>query len=109
MVANSDLLGRPVACARFMGGCEYATIAGAAAAPHAPSPSVADVEALIARGTMALPSFTRSGGPFPGTGGKGRIVGPRPGTARERAALAALYVALVASVGLDLLACARAG
>ena len=27
-VSNSDLLGRPVACARFMGGREYALIAG---------------------------------------------------------------------------------
>jgi L-fuculokinase len=102
MVAGSDLLGRPVACARFLAALEYAAIAGPAA-PPAPSAGAADVAALIARGTMALPSFTRSGGPFPGTGGKGRIIGPRPGTARERTALAALYVALVASIGLDLL------
>ena len=88
MVSNTDLLGRPVASARFMGGREYALIAALGAA--APSLAVADVQALIAQGTMALPSFTRSGGPFPGTGGKGRISGPRPRSARERAALACL-------------------
>ena len=100
MVSNTDLLGRPVASARFMGGRESALIAAPEAA--AVSPTAAEVQVLIAQGTMALPSFTRSGGPFPGTGGKGRISGPRPGSARERAALACLYVALMASVGLDL-------
>jgi L-fuculokinase len=102
-VSSTDLLGRPVACARFMGGLEYAAIAGPEAAPEAASPTAAEVEALVARGTMALPSFARSGGPFPGTGGKGRIAGPKPGSARERAALASLYIALLASVALDLL------
>jgi sugar (pentulose or hexulose) kinase len=100
MVSNTDLLGRPVASARFMGGRKYALIAGPEAA--AVSPTAADLQALIAQGTMALPSFTRSGGPFPGTGGKGRISGPPPASARERAALACLYLALMASVGLDL-------
>ena len=78
--ANVDLLGRPVACARFMAGREYAAIAGADGGD--PRAEVADVEALVAAGTMALPSFTTSGGPFPGTGGKGQIVGP---AARYRA------------------------
>jgi L-fuculokinase len=89
-VAGSDLLGRPLACARFMGGREYAAIAGDAAAGRA---GTADIEALIAAGTMALPSFTPSGGPFPGTGGKGRIVGPLAEAPRARAALASLYLA----------------
>jgi sugar (pentulose or hexulose) kinase len=100
-VSNSDLLGRPVACARFMGGREYAQIAGAD--EPAPHPDESAVAALVARGVMALPSFTRSGGPFPGTGAKGRIVGAAPQSASERCALACLYVALMASVGLDLL------
>jgi L-fuculokinase len=99
--ANSDLLGRPVACARFVGGRDYAAIAGAPAG--AASAEMADVEALIAAGTLALPSFTASGGPFPGTGGKGQIVGPAPGTPRARTALASLYLALMASACLDLL------
>jgi sugar (pentulose or hexulose) kinase len=100
-VANTDLLGRPVACARFMGGRDHAAIAGAEVG--AAGAEVADVEALIAAGTMALPSFTASGGPFPGSGGKGQIVGPAPAALRARAALASLYLALMASACLDLL------
>jgi L-fuculokinase len=98
-VSNTDLLGRAVACARFMGGREHALIAG----DNDARPEIADVEALIAAGTVALPSFTDSGGPFPDSGGRGLIAGPQPGTARARAALASLYVALMASAALDLL------
>lgn len=97
----TDLLGRPVVCARFVGGEEYAAIAGPGGL--AARPTVADVEALIGRRVMALPSFARSGGPYPGAGGKGRISGRRPRSPEARAALATLYVALMASVGLDLL------
>jgi sugar (pentulose or hexulose) kinase len=100
-VSNSDLLGRPVACARFMGGREYAMIAGSDDPTLRPGAN--EVAALVAQGVMALPSFTRTGGPVPGTGAKGRIVGAAPQTASERSALACLYVALMASVGLDLL------
>jgi sugar (pentulose or hexulose) kinase len=99
--ANVDLLGRPVACARFMAGREYAAIAGVNGGDD--GAQIADVEALVAAGTMALPSFTPSGGPFPGTGGKGQIVGPPPGSERARAALARLYLALITSACLDLL------
>ncbi len=99
--SSSDLLGRPVACARFMGNREHAAVAGAD--PPAGSPDVADVEALIAAATMALPSFSNDGGAFPGTGSKGRIVGPVPQSPRARVALASLYVALMADVALDLL------
>lgn len=101
MVSNTDLEGRPVACTRFMGGREYAEIAGEDGLFA--TPDIADASRLIARGTMALPSFTDSGGPFSGTGARGRIVGPPPQTPHERAALASLYVALVTGVDLDLL------
>ena len=99
--ANVDLLGRPVACARFMAGREYTAIAGADGGDD--RAEMADVETLVAAGTMALPSFTTSGGPFPGTGGKGQIVGPQPASGRARAALASLYLALTTSACLDLL------
>jgi sugar (pentulose or hexulose) kinase len=98
-VSNTDLLGRAIACARFMGGREYALIAGGEDAQA----DIGDVEALIAAGTVALPSFTASGGPYPESAGRGLIAGPEPGSARSRAALASLYVALMASVALDLL------
>ena len=101
MVSNTDLEGRPVACTRFMGGREYTEIAGDDGLSA--TPELADAAKLIARGTMALPSFTDSGGPFPGTGARGDIVGPPAKTPRERAALASLYVALMTGVDLDLL------
>ena len=101
MVSNTDLEGRPVACTRFMGGREYAEVAGADGLSA--TPEIEDAAELIARGTMALPSFTDSGGPFPGTGARGKIVGPPQKTPRERAALASLYVALMTGVDLDLL------
>jgi sugar (pentulose or hexulose) kinase len=100
-VAGSDLLGRPVASARFMGGHEYAAIAGTDL--PVTGLDVTDVEALVAAGIMALPSFTGTGGPFPGSGGKGRIVGAVPESPHARAALASLYTALMANAGLDLL------
>ena len=99
-VANMDLLGRPVACARFMAGREYALIAGA---DNRADAGIGDVEALIAAGTVALPSFGDSGGPFAESAGRGMIAGPAPDTTRARAALASLYVALMTSAMLDLL------
>ena len=102
MVANTDLEGRPVACTRFMGGREFFELAGQEGL--AAEPRCSDLQKLIAQGTMALPSFTDSGGPFPGTGNQGRIVGPEPDTAEERSALATLYTCLVTDVDLDLLA-----
>lgn len=101
MVANIDLEGRPVACTRFMGGREFAEIAGQDGLKA--TPSLADLEKILAQGTMALPSFTDSGGPFPGTGNQGRIEGRAPATPEEKSALAALYLALVTDIDLDLL------
>ncbi len=101
MVANTDLLGRPVACTRFMGGREFAEIAGEDGMDADPDP--ADLQRLIDQATMALPAFSDSGGPFPAQGHRGRIEGPAPGTPREKAALAALYTALVTDIDLDLL------
>ena len=97
---NSDVYGRPVACCRFMGGREFEVLAEGAPAEAA---DIAAVEGLIARGTLALPSFTDSGGPLPGTGGNGRIEGPAPEEAATRAGLAALYCALMTAESLEAL------
>lgn len=93
-VSNTDLHGNPIACSRFMGGREFDLLAGDAPRDAA---TLEDIAALIAAGTMALPSFTDSGGPFPGTGGKGRVVGPEPQSPAARVALATLYTALMCS------------
>jgi sugar (pentulose or hexulose) kinase len=87
MLANVDVEGRPTACARFMGGREYAEIVGAEIGD-------ADADAIgrvVASGAMALPSFAQQGGPFASR--KGEIRGAV--AAGDRPALATLYIALM--------------
>ena len=99
MLANVDAFGEPVMTARFMGGREYASICGDdGLLAH---PSVADLEAVLASGTLALPSFADQGGPFSAQAGK--IVGHAPTAPRYRAALAAMYCALMTDYCLELL------
>ena len=95
---NTDVFGRPVACSRFYGGHEFDILTAGAAGDAA---SIADAARLVAAGIFALPSFTDSGGPVPGSGGKGRITGGAPADAAERAALASLYCALMVSEQLN--------
>jgi len=89
MLANVDVRGRPVPSARFMGGREFAILAGADPAKV----GEADVAAVVAANVFALPSFSDQGGPFAGRAG--RIEGPKPTTPEGRAALATLYAALM--------------
>jgi L-fuculokinase len=97
MLANTNALGQPVACMRFMGGREFGSLAGAAPAVCAQ----ADIERLITQGTFALPCFAESGGPF--SGRTGEIVGLAPKTDEERYALATLYCVLMTDYCLDAL------
>jgi sugar (pentulose or hexulose) kinase len=100
IVANKSVFGKTVASCRFFGGKEFEVLSGGAEG------SLADVKTatrLVAQGTFALPSFTDSGGPMPGTGGRGRVIGPAVTTAAERASLASLYCALMVSESLDAL------
>jgi L-fuculokinase len=87
MLANVDITGRPTACARFMGGREYAKLSGEDLTP----PTRDALQALIDRGAMALPSFSDQGGPFAHVAG--RVEGEV--APAERGALATLYVALM--------------
>ena len=89
MLANVDVRGEPVPTARFMGGREYAVLAGDAPADA----DEADVAAIIASGALALPAFSDQGGPFAAR--KGVIEGEAPATPKARAALATLYSALM--------------
>ena len=98
MLANVDVEGRPVACARFMGGREYGDIvAGAPAVPDA-----ASLMRVVASGAMALPCFAGQGGPFAAR--KGEIRGPV--APADRPALATLYVALMSDLMLTRLGAA---
>ena len=65
--------------------------------------SAAEIDALLARSVFALPSFSDTGGPFAGSGNRGRIDGPLSGSLAERASLATLYTALMTSEALDAL------
>ncbi len=100
-VSNSTASGDPIGCARFMGGEEYARIAG-------PSPSgvpdLSAVQKLIDQKVMALPSFTDSGGPVPWTGGNGRISGVSALGDDDAASLASLYTAQMTALTLQGLA-----
>ncbi len=98
MLANVDVFGDPVPTARFMGGREFAAVAGEAAGSAA---TLADAARVMARGTLVRPAFVRGSGPFAAQ--QGAIIGPPPETAGERVALADLYLALVSDVMLDLL------
>jgi sugar (pentulose or hexulose) kinase len=92
-LVNVDARGKPVTCARFMGGREYEMIAGDAV------PSETDLARIVARRAMALPSFAETGGPFPGH--KGHLVGTLD-TPGARASAATLYLALMTRETLDL-------
>jgi sugar (pentulose or hexulose) kinase len=101
MVSNLDVDGRPVASTLTMTGREYALLSGEGAASDADALSA--VPQLLARGTLALPSFVPDPGAFPGSGGRGRIAGPPPRTPAERRALASLYAAFTAHLCLSAL------
>jgi L-fuculokinase len=96
MLANVDALGMPVPTARFMGGREFAAIAGPEGAKAIPG--LDDLNAVLACGAMALPHFA-PGGPFGGA--LGRFVAIDGLTPAARSALATLYCALLADVILD--------
>jgi sugar (pentulose or hexulose) kinase len=101
MVANVDVDGEPIAATLTMTGREYAILAG-------PQP-VSDARALdlvpemLARGTLALPSFAEDDGAVPGSAAQGHVLGPPPQGAAEQGANAALYAAYTADLCLDIL------
>jgi sugar (pentulose or hexulose) kinase len=100
MLANVDVRGKPTPSARFMGGREFAVLAGDAPA----QPTLADIEAVVASRALALPSFSDQGGPFARRAG--RITGPEPRTPEASAALATLYTALMTELLVERLSAA---
>jgi len=95
MLANVDALGEPTPTARFMGGREYADIAGKALSA---TPTLEGLEAVLATGAMALPSFAAAG-PFAAVEGSLRDVDSLD--PHGLTALATLYCALMADDLLD--------
>ncbi|WP_044531409.1 FGGY-family carbohydrate kinase [Herbaspirillum sp. B65] len=88
MLANVNVLGAPVACMRFMGGREFAHLAGDDVACNQEQ-----LQALIDAQVFALPCFSEYGGPFAGIAGN--IIGSLPDQPGSRYALATLYCALM--------------
>jgi len=97
MLANVDIDGRPVACARFMGGREFEVVCRHAGADPAAPVTLDAVQGVIDQQIFALPDFSDGSGPF---GGRRPEIRGRAGNG---AALASLYCALLLDYELDLL------
>lgn len=97
MLANVDVTGAPIACARFMGGREFAEICERTGCEPAGMCSIGEIQSVINDGVFALPDFSGGSGPF------GRRRAEISGVVGEGLALANLYAALMIDLELDLL------
>jgi sugar (pentulose or hexulose) kinase len=101
MVLNIDVDGENVPSTLTMTGREYDLIREEKSSADAAV--LAALPKLVARGSLALPSFVGDDGLFPGAALRGRIIGPAPETAAEWQGLAVLYAAFSATRCLDTL------
>jgi len=101
MVLNIDVEGNNVPSTLTMTGREYELIRQAASVEDALV--VKALLDLVARGSLALPSFAGADGLFAGSAHRGRIIGPQPETSAEWQGLAVLYAAFTANRCLDVL------
>ncbi|WP_341912049.1 FGGY family carbohydrate kinase [Ferrovibrio terrae] len=62
MLANIDSFGKPVPCARFMGGREYEAIAGSSSVSR--QAGFAEIQSIIDSKAWCWPSFAPQGGPY---------------------------------------------
>ena len=97
MLVNVNVEGKPLACARFMGGREFEELCRLTAATPRDSFTGQDIQYLVTQGVYALPCFAESGGPFHKQQGsiEGKVI--------QGVALATLYTALMIDYELDLL------
>lgn len=97
MLANVDINGNAVACARFMGGREFDLICQRTGSKPEDGFSEADLQQVIDESVVALPDFSDGSGPFGSRRPEIR------GRAENGAALASLYCALMLDYELDIL------
>lgn len=97
MLANVDINGDAVACARFMGGREFDAICRRTGSKPEDGFSLDDVQRIVDESIMAMPDFSEGSGPF---GGRRAQIRGRAGSG---SALASLYCALMLDYELDLL------
>lgn len=96
-LANVNVLGQPLACARFMGGREFDEICRRTCSSVEGACDESDIAQLVSTGDFPLPCFTDEGGPFLGREGS------LPAHVNRGKALATLYLALMIDYELDLL------
>jgi sugar (pentulose or hexulose) kinase len=99
---NVNASGDPVPSARFMGGREFEVLS----AGHDAHWTDADVERVLAQGTMLLPAVLQGSGPFPGR--RSEWLPVEPTSPAERAVAASFYLALMTSTCLELIGAAGA-
>mgnify|MGYP000479905054 CR=1 FL=1 len=102
-----DVFGRPLPCARFMGGRAFEIITGGTPAMSGGHLDV-DTHTLsdvMHDAALALPSFLDAGGPYPGL--RGEIRGLKNDTPQTRTALGLLYQALLSTTCLDMIQSGR--
>ena len=102
-----DVFGRPLPCARFMGGRAFEIITGGTPAMNN---GHLDIDAhtlsdVMHDAALALPSFLDAGGPYPGL--RGEIRGLKNDTPQTRTALGLLYQALLSTTCLDMIQSGR--
>ncbi len=102
-----DVFGRPLPCARFMGGRAFEIITGGTPAMNnghldVDTHTLSDV---MHDAALALPSFLDAGGPYPGL--RGEIRGLKNDTPQTRTALGLLYQALLSTTCLDMIQSGR--
>jgi sugar (pentulose or hexulose) kinase len=97
-LVNVDAFGTPVPSARFMGGREFARMAG----DDPPEPTPADIAAVLEREVMLLPAIEQGSGPFQGRPHRWTVpeADLPPG---QRTAAVSFYLALMTAYCLDML------
>jgi sugar (pentulose or hexulose) kinase len=91
MLANCDISGAPVGCARFMGGREYQTICEKLGGVAGDAFTSADIQTAINNQWLATPDFSGGNGPFGGLTPQFQC----PNPANSPNAIATLYCALM--------------
>ncbi|MGC6498962.1 MAG: FGGY-family carbohydrate kinase [Henriciella sp.] len=99
MLANVDVNGDPIACARSMGGREFGAICDRMDADTDSPVSDEDILQVLHKRVLAIPDFSGGSGPFGGH--KGQILNDCSDL--NGAALATVYAALMIDFKLDLL------
>ncbi|WP_269520478.1 FGGY-family carbohydrate kinase [Alteromonas sp. BMJM2] len=96
-LANVDINGNPVSCARFMGGREYERICTTLGGNIKMNPTESEIQDAISNYWRVTPDFSEGNGPFPDL--TPQLLCPERPTAPQ--AIATLYCALMINQRLD--------